>query len=190
MKTLVAKQEAFEEANKLKNQFRSLDEDEIDFLDSVMESTRREEERVKKDTKESLEAFRRQQDLADKKLSGDVGSAEADEEQWAAGPRKRKRVKEKEGLKGVKLRKSSSSNERPAMADSNSISQHQTGGTHNLPKISPPPSTVPTPSKAAANSTTEKVQAEAKPEAVAQKKAASGGGLALVAYGSDDDDDD
>jgi FAM192A/Fyv6, N-terminal domain len=108
-----AKQEAFEEANRLKNQFRALDQDEVDFLDSVLESTRKEEERVRRETAEGLEHFRKQQEEADKKgrIGDEQGTNEAssavEEEQWVAGGRKRKRVKEKEGLKGVKIRKSS-----------------------------------------------------------------------------------
>ena len=61
-----AKQEAFEESIRSRNQFRSLDEDEVDFLDSVLESTRAKEAEVKKQTTEQLEAFRRQQEEAEK----------------------------------------------------------------------------------------------------------------------------
>lgn len=114
-----AKQEAFEESIRLKNQFRNLDEDEIEFLDSVLESTRVKEEAVEKETKEQLDLFRRQQEEADKALldaagnnstvaPATAGSPLAEEGQWAVNGRKRKRAKEKEVLKGVKLRRSSS----------------------------------------------------------------------------------
>lgn len=117
---LVAKQEAFEESIRLKNQFRNLDEDEVEFLDAVLESTRAKEEAVKKETSEQLDIFRRQQEEADKALlsediiAGDThtsGKAEtlSTEAQWAINARKRKRAKDKDGLKGVKLRKSSTS---------------------------------------------------------------------------------
>lgn len=94
-----------------------MDEDEIEFLDSVLESTRAEEARVKRETAEGLEAFRRQQDEADKKLKRESAGADADaapieEEAWVSAARKRKRAKEKEVLKGVKVRKSSSRAER------------------------------------------------------------------------------
>ncbi|GJC92687.1 nefa-interacting nuclear protein [Colletotrichum higginsianum] len=56
-----AKQAAFEEANKIKNQFRALDDDEIDFLDEVRAAKRAEEERVRRETEEGLAAFRRAQ---------------------------------------------------------------------------------------------------------------------------------
>lgn len=106
----------------MKNQFRNLDEDEIEFLDSVLESTRAKEEAVKKETTEQLDVFRRQQEEVDKALLSEaagtndaspLGLASSDS-QWAINARKRKRVKEKEGLKGVKLRKMSSTSETPA----------------------------------------------------------------------------
>jgi len=71
---------------------------------------------VKRETTEQLDLFRRQQEEADKVLlegGGDKEAADggdaaaAGESQWAVNGRKRKRVKEKEVLKGVKLRKSS-----------------------------------------------------------------------------------
>lgn len=114
---LAAKQEAFEESIKLKNQFRSLDEDEVEFLDSVLESTRAKEAAVKKETIEQLDLFRRQQEEADKALllrdddgtGQGIGSSNLEEEQWKTTAKKRKRVGEKETLKGVKLRKPSTS---------------------------------------------------------------------------------
>ncbi|EEH08003.1 conserved hypothetical protein [Histoplasma capsulatum G186AR] len=111
-----AKQEAFEESIKLKNQFRSLDEDEVEFLDSILESTRAQDAALKRETREQLEIFHRQRQEAEKALigtgSGDLNSGEAtltaDEEQWTISGRKRRRAKEKDAIPGVKLRKSSS----------------------------------------------------------------------------------
>lgn len=120
MVRLAAKQEAFEESIRLKNQFRNLDEDEIEFLDSVLESTRAQEAAIKRETNEQLDLFRRQQEEVDKALSttnDDVDDAivsrsnnspTSTEFQWAINARKRKRT-EREGLKGVKIRKSSTS---------------------------------------------------------------------------------
>ena len=124
MYLLAAKEEAFQESIKLKNQFRNLDEDEVEFLDSVLESTRKKEEEVKKETSEQLDLFRRQQEEKDKELleggeeaEGKAGSPTAGESQsqWAVNARKRKRTKENDraGLKGLKLRKSSSTAEAP-----------------------------------------------------------------------------
>lgn len=164
-----------------------MNEDEVEFLDSILERTRAEEDRVKKETQEGLALFRQQQEEADKKARrGSNGpaveeSAAAEEEPWAAG-RKRKRAKEKEGLKGVKARRSST-----------------------LTEISKPlqasPKTPATPDKATTKKTvnetkkavTPPVAAEPEPQskdAVAEKKPAaqSKGGLGLVDYGSDEDD--
>ncbi|CAM1507166.1 Fc.00g068070.m01.CDS01 [Cosmosporella sp. VM-42] len=96
-----AKQAAFEEQSKLRNQFRALDDDEIDFLDEVRERKRSEEERVRKETEENLKAFR------ERRRKDETTAAEGDEagvggEEWGVG-RKRKRVKGKE-VKGVKRR--------------------------------------------------------------------------------------
>lgn len=113
-----AKQEAFEESIRLKNQFRSLDDDEIEFLDSVLESTRTKEAEIKKETTEQLDLFRRQQEEADKALLaeaadsngaiGVVGAGSVEGEQWVVNGKKRRRGKEKQVLKGVKLRRTSS----------------------------------------------------------------------------------
>ncbi|PGH15596.1 hypothetical protein AJ79_02378 [Helicocarpus griseus UAMH5409] len=111
-----AKQEAFEESIKLKNQFRSLDEDEVEFLDSVLESTRAQEAALKRETREQLEIFHRQRQEADKvsvdTATTDPKSAGAasppEEEQWTISGRKRRRAKDKDPFPGVKLRKGSS----------------------------------------------------------------------------------
>ncbi len=117
---LAAKQEAFEESIRLKNQFRTLDEDEVEFLDSVLESTRAKEDAVKKETTEQLELFRRQQEEADKAALRDEDTGAASngagspslispgDSQWAINARKRKRAKDNDTLPGLKLRKSSS----------------------------------------------------------------------------------
>lgn len=126
---IAAKQEAFEESIRLKNQFRTLDDDEVEFLDSVLESTRAKEEAVKRETVEQLDVFRRQQEEADRALLlqqqegldedkvGKTGNPTTEETQWAVNGRKRKRVKEKDVLKGVKLRKSSIASKSPTAAD-------------------------------------------------------------------------
>lgn len=130
--SLAAKEEAFQESIKLKNQFRNLDENEADFLDSILESTREKEAALKKETAEQLDAFRRQREEADRKLAleEDGGGDDDDDDdakgagkqlrdgndgslegvtQWAVGTKKRKRTGEKEGMiKGIKLRRASS----------------------------------------------------------------------------------
>ena len=123
---LEAKQEAFEESIRLKNQFRALDEDEVDFLDSLLESTRAKEAAVKKETEEQLAVFYRQRELADKSASaiGDVlgvqnapGELPAEEENWSLSTKKRKRgnTKRESLLITRKLTKSSSAASMPAI---------------------------------------------------------------------------
>ncbi|KAH8652767.1 N-terminal domain of NEFA-interacting nuclear protein NIP30-domain-containing protein [Tricladium varicosporioides] len=182
-----AKQEAFEEANRLKNQFRALDEDEIEFLDSVLESTRAEENRVKKETAEGLALFRQQQEEADKRArrGGDVPEVEAgspvgEEETWVTGGRKRKRTKEKEVLRGVKIRRSSTAND-----------EKDTKTTKPAPVVTPlPTNNKPDPLKskntksATGTPDSKLVSAEEKKSPVPAKTAS-----ALVNYGSDEDDD-
>ncbi|KAF5870066.1 putative nefa-interacting nuclear protein nip30 protein [Botrytis fragariae] len=183
-----AKQDAFEEANKLKNQFRSLDEDEIEFLDSVLESTRAEEDRVRKETAEGLELFRKQQEDADKKArAADNDGAQIQdgspvrEDEWGTTGRKRKRTKDKEVLKGIKVRRASSSTStkdlptKPAKDDSDSVATN----------------TKPPTSKDSAKISDPKLAMVA-PKPVAVKKPSppsSNKGLGLVNYGSDEDSD-
>jgi len=92
----------------LRNQFRSLDDDEVDFLDSVLESTRAKEAAVKKDTAEQLNRFKEQQEQRER--TEQVTESEeplSPQENWAVNGRKRKRAQGKDIL-GIKLRKSSS----------------------------------------------------------------------------------
>ncbi|KAJ5799364.1 uncharacterized protein N7518_001432 [Penicillium psychrosexuale] len=104
----MAKQEAFEEKSRLKNQFRSLDEDEVDFLDSVLESTRAQEAAVKRETAEQLESFRRQREKAQKALLESTSSeAPIQGEEWTALARKRRSDKHKNSLIAGKKRKAS-----------------------------------------------------------------------------------
>lgn len=101
----------------MKNQYRTLDDDEVDFLDSVLESTRAREQEVKKETAEQLDAFRKQREAAEKALSDEkivtsiadgTGDSPATEESWATSIRKRRRIKEKSEEGAIKLLKRSS----------------------------------------------------------------------------------
>ncbi|KAF4445554.1 nefa-interacting nuclear protein nip30 [Fusarium austroafricanum] len=110
-----AKQAEFEEQTRLRNQFRALDDDEIEFLDEIRANKRAEEERVKRETEEGLKAFRERQ-------KGDVGQDEPTDpqhegESWDIG-RKRKRIKEKD-VKG--LRRKVSTAEETSKPDAKSI---------------------------------------------------------------------
>lgn len=88
----------------------------MDFLDSVLESTRAKEAEVRKETAEQLEIFRKQREAAEKaQFEEDDTPASADgmaaspgtEETWVR-PKKRRRDKESAPVLGAKLRKMSS----------------------------------------------------------------------------------
>ncbi|KAI8949368.1 N-terminal domain of NEFA-interacting nuclear protein NIP30-domain-containing protein [Xylaria longipes] len=117
-----AKQAAFEEQNRIRNQFRALDDDEIEFLHGVSDEQRAEEERVRRETEEGLADFRERQRAVggggsnDDDVGGAGAGVEVGNEEWgtAAAGRKRKRDKEKEKgvLKGVKRRTSTGTKEK------------------------------------------------------------------------------
>lgn len=148
-----------------------MDEDEAEWLDSVLESTRAEEDRVKKETREGLALFRQQQDEADKKARAagggtvvEAGSPTVEQENWVAGGRKRKRAKEG-GLKGVKIRRASTTEgAKPAEMGA----EKQVESPKTITKLPEKSDTLP-------------AATELKPH----MKGTSG----LVSYGSDEDDD-
>lgn len=103
----------------MRNQFRALDDDEIEFLDEVRAKQRAEEDAARREVEEGLRAFREQQKkdhgeaaaAAEGDLEGDVDDARG--EHWDVG-RKRKRGKEREGKgkgKGVVRRRTSGAGE-------------------------------------------------------------------------------
>jgi hypothetical protein len=93
----------------LTNQFRSLDEDEIEFLDSVQEAARAKELAEKRATKEGLEEFRKQQEEAERAAKEQEGAVSPPtvSESWSVGPRKRKMGNQKGGIGGLKIRRTS-----------------------------------------------------------------------------------
>ncbi|KAF4467539.1 nefa-interacting nuclear nip30 [Fusarium albosuccineum] len=157
-----AKQAAFEEQTKLRNQFRALDDDEIEFLDEIRANKHAEEERVRRETEEGLKAFReRQKGGPGDKQEGDEASAQEGGESWEVG-RKRKRVKERE-VKGLRRKASTSeevSKEEMGVKDEAKQSERGREDTKAVKKVEP--STKPPVKK----------------------------GLGLVGYGSDSDSDE
>ena len=75
-----------------------------------MESTRAQEAAIRKQTNEELDTFRQQQEKAERAARAEEGRNEdiQPDVQWHAGPRKKRKVVEKEGVKGVKIRRVSS----------------------------------------------------------------------------------
>lgn len=106
------KQAEFEERARFKLH-NALDDDEADYLDSVLEKKRKEEARVRKETLEQLELFRKQREEAESKALEEETAEPLQEDggQWAAVKRKRKAGHDAGLLKGIKLRKSSSAPE-------------------------------------------------------------------------------
>jgi hypothetical protein len=187
---LAAKQAAFEEANRIRNQFRALDDDEIDFLHGVRDEKRAEEERVKRETEERLANFRKAQQLvggggsgADIGEDGGAGVVVEDEEWVAAAGRKRKREKEKVGvLKGVKVKRRTSQTEDKIEVDEKPDAVSSVDGNGEGTNVSMPTSSG---TGASINTDTVKVSMTATPLTAAAKPQPK---LGLVDYGSDEDD--
>jgi len=156
----------------------------------VLESTRAEEERVKRETREGLEMFRRQQEEADKKVRSEGttvedGSPVAEEEQWVAGGRKRKRAKDKEVLKGVKIRRTSSTAE-----DTKKDAAPATTSTTPKSATVDKKQQINTEHKGSARRGEKEPTPPATATPLKTSPPAHKSGLGLVAYGSDSDDDD
>jgi hypothetical protein len=136
------KQAEFEERARYKLHV-GLDDDEADYLDSIEEKKRKEEANVKKDTREQLDAFRRQQEEAERKEFEEEERTDAAGEnvQWAAPARKRKKGPETSLLKGVKLKKSNSDPKGNAThyGSVQQDSKAQVAFTLNTTKITQPP---------------------------------------------------
>ncbi|KAL8783381.1 MAG: hypothetical protein Q9195_009409 [Heterodermia aff. obscurata] len=193
-----AKEEAFQESIKLKNQFRNLDEDEVEFLDAVLESTRAKEQAVKKETSEQLDLFRRQQEEAEKALL-DEGIKASDaaasptgpssDTQWALNAKKRKRAKEDKGLKGLKIRRSSSTIEGPSsLADKNSTNDQTPSQTDTKVSIKGDTKEIPK-SEHTALPLSKRVdeKSTAVPKGSSPKKPSALSGLGLADYSSEED---
>ncbi|KAF2735443.1 hypothetical protein EJ04DRAFT_576092 [Polyplosphaeria fusca] len=134
-----AKQDAFEEAARLKNQFRGLNDSEAEFLDSVLEATRKQEVAIKAETLEQLDLFRQHQEELERKALIEANTdkpVNEGTEQWKISGRKRKKGHGIDGslLKGAKLRKTSTSEgnveARKVVADT---SKEQSKGTEAQP---------------------------------------------------------
>ncbi|RPA91069.1 hypothetical protein L873DRAFT_349998 [Choiromyces venosus 120613-1] len=109
------KQEEFEEKLKFKNQFKTLDEDDVDYLDSILKTEKAVEDARKEELESRLDDFRRQQSEADKSGGGEGG--DQDTAAWAAGKKRRRKEAGGKTL-GVKVRrKSSTAGEKPLEKD-------------------------------------------------------------------------
>lgn len=178
-----AKQAAFEEANKIKNQFRALDDDEIDFLDEVERKKREEQERVRLETEEGLRLFREAQrgvGGGEAEAEGEGEGEEVVEGGWALGRKRKRRKGEAEGgglLKGVKRSLSTGDGAGAGVGkDEKRYGEQKTGEKT-------PTGVTKEEAKAVA------VQQPPKKTAVAAPAVPSKPRAGLVDYGSDDDSD-
>lgn len=155
----------------------------MEFLDSVLESTRSKEAEVRKDTKQQLDAFRKQQEDAEK-VAKQVDNIEEPPatESWALGPRKRKKGKEREGLGGVKLKKMSTSEAKEAAA----ADAKSSNSSSESPQAEGAASEVTAASSKSAPQTAQKTEVQvthdSRPAAPAK-----GPSLGLAAYSSDEE---
>lgn len=175
----------------------------------MLESTRAEEDKIKKETAEGLALFRQQQEEADRKARGDEDVRDEDaavvvEESWAAGPKKRKRGKEKEGLKGLKVRQASTAEGSEFKVDRGSRAQPGSPRKYKARRkaaddnvsVSSAAKSLRAPKKVeeiakapASNTTTKLPEATKKVDDTEKALATSTTKEGLVSYGSDDEDD-
>ena len=166
---------------RLKNQFRSLDEDEVEFLDSVLESTRAKEAEVKKETTQQLDAFRRLQEEAEKAAAQPDESEVLETDAWKAGSRKRKKARET-AVGGLKLRRVSTAEKESANA--NAVSEAPEKAQLSPTAGSEEPASAGTQSPERGSVANTKSQDEPAPKLPSPSTT----GLGLVAYSSDEDD--
>lgn len=191
---LAAKQAAFEEQNRIKNQFRPLDDDEVDFLDDVRRAERDKEEALRMETEQGLDRFReartkRDPEAAeepDEESRGGSGAGALEQQQeeggvveeWTTtGGRKRKREKEGKGLviKGLKRRTSE------AVQDDDKDEGAANDGVKDARDTGVAPR-----SSSSAGSQAKETQKKPDPPPAPPSKPK----LGLVDYGSDEDDSD
>nr|POE54907.1 hypothetical protein CFP56_64580 [Quercus suber] len=171
-----AKQEAFDEKIKLSNQFQSLNEDEVAFLDEVLQSTRARERSVKRETSEQVRAFKLQQEAA---AAAELASPPPEPESglpvdaWTIGPRKRKKERDGSGAGLVKVR-------RRAKEQGSAFSP---GEKERVASEEKPTDDVATPAVTAAAAAGD-VAHESKPAAATAPSTK----LGIVAYSSDEDE--
>ena len=165
----------------------------------MLESTRKKEEDVKRETTEQLDLFRRQQEKADKLVldeGGDVDNAqvgksqspETAESQWAVISRKRKRLKDKEGLRGVKIRKSSSTDEPPAKLHEDLGKLREGAVAASSAAIAEGSAVGQVDSGSRADSGSTRQETSSKKEKLESPKGTSVPGLGLTGYSSDEED--
>ena len=157
----------------------------MDFLDSVLESTRAKEGEVKKETSEQLDAFKRAQEEAEKAAGQELPEAPEASAAWTAGPRKRKKGRDST-IGGVKLRRTSTAEKQVAPSATEEVNtpkkpQNDDAGVQEVQEEKKKPideTTESLPLPKAAESSTSASKSPSPPA----------GALGLAAYSSDEDD--
>jgi len=149
-----------------------------------MESTRKKENEVKKETTEQLSAFRRQQEDAEKaaRSQGNDTAAPEVSESWTVGPRKRKKGKESI-IGGVKVRRTSTAEKEHGAVPP--------GEPPTAPrKPSEPPSEPPTETKKGLTTKAESLAPATTTNTASTSTSPTPAvaGLGLAAYSSDEDE--
>ncbi|OTA99821.1 hypothetical protein M426DRAFT_324807 [Hypoxylon sp. CI-4A] len=174
-----AKQAAFEDQNRIRNQFRALDDEEIDFLDGVRDERRVEEERMKRETEERLASFREAQkaagtaaDVPDAADDGVGGGGDDVAVAWTGAGKKRKRGEKevKSIVKGVKRK--------------NSEPEKESHGAETSVESTATKKSTTTPASTGQDKSSVAETAQGKTTVPNPKPT-----LGLVDYGSDEDDD-
>lgn len=177
----------------------------MEFLDSVLESTRAKEAEVRRETSQQLDAFRELQREAEKSSGQqDVEPAVEGAEMWTTGPRKRKKGRES-AIGGVKLRRVSTTEKQPVSPTAAegeqaekrvSLSAPEPAKADNVPDEGA--ASAPVNKQDATSSTVspyEAVKMQSPPETEKEGEAEKPSpppavGLGLAAYSSDEDEGD
>ncbi|KAJ9664241.1 hypothetical protein H2198_000459 [Neophaeococcomyces mojaviensis] len=116
----VAKQEAFEEAARVRNQFRPLDDSEVEFLESVEQSQRAQAATVRKETAEQLDVFRKERAAAEQLAREDAlkqaeqpAQTKNDQDTWATTKKRRRAHGDDNKDEVMKLRRISATGNGP-----------------------------------------------------------------------------
>lgn len=123
---------------RLQNQIAALDEDDVEYHQSILESERAKEAAIRKETSEQLALFRKHQEEAEREALAKSGSPVEEQDTWVVGGKKRKKIPEKGSLLGIKLRKSSTSSDHSTsdFNDKNrTVAAGTTGSTVEVEKV-------------------------------------------------------
>ncbi|KAF9452662.1 hypothetical protein P691DRAFT_803781 [Macrolepiota fuliginosa MF-IS2] len=133
----IAKQEEWEEKNKLANQFRALEEDEIQFLDSIRQRQEAEERQRKQEDGEELKQFKQAVAARENSLNNPPpipGSSQASKPKPPAQPPRPAPKKDvKKSLKGVVVKKKSKPVPAPSSNQSKPTRDDPTEDTDSRP---------------------------------------------------------